>query len=77
MSSILLYWAIKSGTDGGSMAVEVEPSHQYCITFFSVKWIAGLQKLEGPSSKLASDVEVNMKQKVRKLIPPCGKNGTH
>jgi len=33
MPHILLCWAMTSETGGGGMAVEVEPSHQYCSTF--------------------------------------------
>ena len=32
MLAILLYWPM-SEVDVGGMAVEAEPSHQYCITF--------------------------------------------
>ena len=30
---ILLYWPTVSDADVGVMAVEIEPSHQYSITF--------------------------------------------
>jgi len=33
MSSVLLCWLTTSEVDIGSMAIEVEPSHQYSITF--------------------------------------------
>jgi len=33
MALILLCWPITSEADGGGMAVEAEPSHQYSITF--------------------------------------------
>jgi len=34
MSPILLHWSMTSEADVGDMAVEVEVSHQYAITFF-------------------------------------------
>ena len=33
MPSILLCWSTMSEADGGGMAVKVEPSYQYFITF--------------------------------------------
>ena len=33
MPPILLYWPMMSEADAGGMAVEVEPSHQYSVTF--------------------------------------------
>ena len=63
-----------SDADGGGMAVEVETSHQYFITWFChvTYGSRGAQ-----SDKMASDVEVQMKQRCVTEIPPCGKNGTH
>ena len=33
MPPFLLLWSMTSEVDGGGLAVEVEPSHQYLITF--------------------------------------------
>lgn len=30
---ILLYWSMMSGVNVGGMAVDVEPSHRYSVTF--------------------------------------------
>ena len=57
MALILLCWPITSEADGGGMAVEAEPSHQYSITFCcSVTDGNG-----GHPDKMASGMEVRMK----------------
>ena len=66
---MLLCWPMISEEVVGGMAVEAEPSHQYSI---NVKQIAG----EEQSDKMASDMEVQIKQKyvieflhVDKMVP--------
>ena len=69
MPLVLLCWPITSEVDGGSMAVEVEPSCQYSITFFccatngsrGAVWQNGLW--HGSSNE----------GKVCHWTPPCGK----
>jgi len=41
------------------MAGEVEPSHQYSFTFCSIQHMAE----EGKSDRMASDLQVHMKQR--------------
>ena len=48
-----------SEADVGVMAAEVEPSHQYPITFVAVQQMAA----EGQSDKMTSDMQVCLKQK--------------
>ena len=52
-------WSATSEADVGGMAVEVEPSHQYSITCCCVQQMAA----EGQSDTVASEMEVQMKQK--------------
>ena len=59
MSPILLYWPTISEADVGGMAVEVEPSRQYSVKFVAVRQTTA----EGQSDKMASDMEVRMKQR--------------
>ena len=55
---ILLHWPVMSEPDAGGMAVETGPSHQYLLYFVAVWQTAA----EGHSDKMASDMEVRMKQ---------------
>ena len=74
MFPVLLRWPTMSETDVGGMAVEVEPSHQYSITYCCGCQVAA----DRQSDKMASNVEVCMKQRcgIEFLIPPWSKNGT-
>ena len=57
--SILLCWPMTSEADTGGMVVVLDPSHQYCLTF----WCAQQMAAEGQSDKMTSDMEVCMKQR--------------
>ena len=59
MPPILLCWHTTLEADVGGMAAEVEPSHQYPITFVAVQQMAA----EGQSDKMTSDMQVCLKQK--------------
>ena len=59
MRSILFCWPTVSERAEGGMAEEVEPSHQYSVTFCCQWQMAA----EGQSDKMAPDVEVHMKQR--------------
>ena len=73
MSPMLLSWPMMSEADVGGMAIEVEPSHQYPITFCcratdgstGVVWQNGVWH------------ESAWEEMVCHWIPPCGKHGTH
>ena len=73
MPPILLCWPVMSEVDVGGMAVQVEPSHQYSVTFRyrvtdgsrGAAWHNGIW--------YRSVYEAN----VCYWIPPCRKNGTH
>jgi hypothetical protein len=59
MFPILLYWPTTSEADVGDMAVEVEPSRPYSVKFcYRVT-----DDSRGQSDKMASDMEVRMKQR--------------
>ena len=58
MPPMLWCWPMMSEADC-VMAVEVEPSHQYSLHFVAVWQTVA----EGQSDKMASDVEVHMKQR--------------
>ena len=57
MPSILLCWPAVSEVDVGGMAAEVEPPHKHSVT---AMW---QMAAEEQSDKMASDMEVHMKQK--------------
>ena len=59
MPPILLCWPTTSKANGVDMAVEVEPSRQYSVKFSC----RATDNSRGPSDKLASDMEVRMKQR--------------
>ena len=61
MPPILFCWPALSGTNVGGTAVEVKPSHQ-CPTTCCCVTDAGVVA-EGQSNRIASDVEVLMKQR--------------
>ena len=58
LSPVLLCSLVRSKADVGGMAVEVEPFHQYPITYDAVWQMA----TEGQSDRMASDMEVCMKK---------------
>jgi hypothetical protein len=66
MPPILLCWPTTPEADVGDMAVEVEPSRQYSVIlyFVAMRQVAA----ERQSNKMASDMEVRMKQRCD-LIP--------
>jgi len=59
MPPISLCWPTTSEANVVDMAVEVEPSRQYSVKFFSVRQMTA----EGQRDKMASDMEVRMKQR--------------
>jgi len=67
---ILLHWPVTSGVDVGGMAVEVEPSHQYSISFCCC-----MTATEGQSDKMVPHMGARMKKRVS-LNSSMGKNVT-
>jgi len=65
MSPILLCWPMASEVDAGGMAVGVEPSHQYSITFYCHVVVA---------AEVESEMEEPMKQRsvIEKKMVPIG-----
>ena len=59
MPPILLYWPTVSEVDVGDMAIEVEPSHQYSLTYCCCVSDGS----RGQSNKMVPDTEVWMKQR--------------
>ena len=59
MPPLLLSWSMMSKADVGGIAVEVESSHQYSTTFCCHV----TDEAEGQSDKMASGMEVLMKQR--------------
>ena len=73
MPPILLRWPTTSEVDAGVMAVETEPSNKYSITFCCCVTDGS----RGKSYKMASDMEVQVKQRCVTDFLPCGKKCTH
>ena len=69
MPSILLCWPVMSEADVGGMAVEIEPSSQYSVALVQIK-------AEGQSDRMASDMEVKMKEKCNIEFLQAEKNCT-
>ena len=63
--AILIYWPMTSEADVGGMAVEVEPSHQYSITFCCHVVVA---------AEVESEMEEPVKQRsvIEKKMVPIG-----
>ena len=59
MPPTLLCWPTMSEADVGDMAVEVEPFCQYSVNFVAM----GQMTAEQQSDKMASEMEVRMKQR--------------
>jgi len=59
MPPVSLCWPMMLETGVGGVAVEVERSHQYSVTFCCVQQITA----EGQPDRMASDMEVHMKKK--------------
>jgi len=59
MSYVLLCWPITSDADADDMAVGVEPSQQYSITFYCCVTV------DGQTDKMASDMEECMERRHR------------
>ena len=73
MPPILFFWPTTSEADVGGMAVEVEPSHQYSITFCCCVTDGSRGAVWQNGVWHGSAYEA----KVCHWIPPCRKNGTH
>ena len=73
MLPMLFYQPMTSEVDVGSMAVEVEPSHQHSITCCCCVTDGSRGAVWQNSIWCGSADEA----KVCSWIPPCGKNGTH
>jgi len=74
MLPIFLCQPRTSEEDVSGMAEEGEPSHQYSILWnYYILWQTAA---EGQSDKMASDIEVHMKQRYITGIPPYRNNGT-
>ena len=58
MPPILIYWSMTLEVDVRGMAVEVEPSRQYSITF-----CCRVMAAEEQSDRMVSDIKVCMKQR--------------
>ena len=73
MPPVLLCWFTTSGVDAGSMAVGVEPSHQYAITCC---WCVtdGSRGAVWPNGVQYGSVA---EAKVCHWVPPCGKCSSH
>jgi hypothetical protein len=59
MPPILLCWPTTLEPDAGGLAIEIEHSHRYFISFVAVRQIAA----EEPSGKMAPDMKVHTRQK--------------
>jgi len=73
MPYILLFWPMTSEADAGGMVIEVEPSHQYSITFCCCATV-GSRGAVWQNGIWHGSVD---EAKVCHWIPPCGKDGTH
>jgi len=71
MPPILVLWPPTSEVNGGGMAVEVELSQQYSITFFCHMTYSSREAVWHNSVWHGSPYETKMWE----IIPPCGKNG--
>ena len=66
MPPILIYWSMTLEVDVRGMAVEVEPSRQYSITF-----CCRVMAAEEQSDRMVSDMELHVKEKfVTVCVPP-------
>lgn len=69
MPPVLLCWPTASKADIGGMAVEIEPPHQYSITFVAMQQTVA----EGKSDQLVCNCGTVSEAKVCHCILPCGK----
>ena len=76
MLSALLCWRLTSEADVGGMAVEVEPSTQYFVSFCCCG-TDGSSGAGGLSNKMAFNMKVRMKQKRGTEFPHAEKKGTY
>ena len=73
MPPILLSWSVMSEADVAGMAVEVEPSHQYSVTFCCCVTDCSRGAIWPNGVWRGSACEAEMWN----WIPPCRRNGTH